>query len=67
LWLNLRHYPGISLERLRKPTKISFKDTLSLGRDLNPRPYKYETGMLSTQSRGSIITLLLLLFHKYLA
>jgi hypothetical protein len=48
---NLRHYPGICLERLRKTTKILSQDSRSLGQDLNPGPPEYEPGVLITWSQ----------------
>jgi hypothetical protein len=46
-WPNLRYYAGISLGRLRRTTKNLSKGILSLGRDLNPGPAEYETGMFN--------------------
>jgi hypothetical protein len=45
-WPNLRYYPGICLEGLRKTTKNLTQDNRSPGRDLNPGPPEYEAGVL---------------------
>jgi hypothetical protein len=41
--LILRNYPGTRLEGLRKTTENLSQDSLSWGRDLNPRPSGYES------------------------
>jgi hypothetical protein len=41
LWSNLRYYPGISLERLRKTTKDLSQDSRAPDRDLNSGPLEY--------------------------
>jgi hypothetical protein len=38
MWSNLKYYPGICLDRVRKITKTSVQDSRSPGRDLNPGP-----------------------------
>jgi hypothetical protein len=43
-WPNLKYYPGISLEGLRKTTENLSQDNLSPGRDLNSGPLEYEAG-----------------------
>jgi hypothetical protein len=48
LWRNLRYYPKIQLEGLRKTTKNLSQDSRSQGRDLNLGPPKYEVGVLTT-------------------
>jgi hypothetical protein len=45
--LNLRYYPGISTERLRKTIK-THEDSRTLGKDLNPKATEYETGKPTT-------------------
>jgi hypothetical protein len=45
---NLRYYPGIFLEGLRKTTKNLRQDSQSQGRDLNMGPTEYEAGVLTT-------------------
>jgi hypothetical protein len=42
LWSNLRFYPGICPEGLRKTTEKFDQDSQSLRRDLNPGPPKYK-------------------------
>jgi hypothetical protein len=37
-WPNLRYYPGICLEALRKTMKNLSQSSWSLGQDLNPGP-----------------------------
>jgi hypothetical protein len=46
-WPNLRYYPNICLEGLRKTTKIPSQDSRFPGRDLNPGPPEYEAGVLT--------------------
>jgi hypothetical protein len=53
-WSNLRYYPGIYLEGLRKATIILNQDSLSPGRDLNLGPSEYEAGVLATQLQCSV-------------
>jgi hypothetical protein len=53
-WPNLRYYPGICLEGLRKATNIG-QDIRSSGRDLYSGPAEYETGMLTTRIRRLVI------------
>jgi hypothetical protein len=52
-WPNLRYYPGICMEGLRKTTKPLSRDSRSPGRDLNPGPPEYE-GVLITRPRRSV-------------
>jgi hypothetical protein len=47
-WHNLRYYPGICLEGLRKTTKKLSQDSQSPDRDLKPGPPKYEAGVVAT-------------------
>jgi hypothetical protein len=55
--LERRFFPGICLEELRK-TKINLSlHCRSPGRDLNPEPLEYETGLLITQLQLSVISL----------
>jgi hypothetical protein len=58
---DLRHYPGISLYRMRKTTKTS-QYTQCPGRDLNPGSPEYEAGMLTTLPRILVATQVLTLF-----
>jgi hypothetical protein len=51
---DLRYYPVICLEGLRKTTKNLSQDRRSLGRDLNPGPPEYEAGVLTTRPRRSV-------------
>jgi hypothetical protein len=52
-WPNLRYYPEICLEGLRKPAEKS-QDSRFLGRDLNPGPPEYEAREGNTQPRRSV-------------
>jgi hypothetical protein len=52
-WPNLRLYPGICLEALRKPMKTSIM--IANLRDLSSRPPNYEAGVLTSQPRRSIV------------
>jgi hypothetical protein len=54
-WPNLRYYPGICLEGLRKNTENISQDSQSPGRDLNLRPPKYEAGVLTTRLQCSVM------------
>jgi len=45
---NLRYYPDIHQERLKKTIKNLSQDSQSTGLDLNPEPPKYEAGVLTT-------------------
>jgi hypothetical protein len=47
-WPNLRYYPSIYLERLRKTTKTLSQDTRCPGRDSSPSTPEYETGVLTS-------------------
>jgi hypothetical protein len=44
MWPNLRYYPGICPENLRKITKNIRQDSLFPGGALKPGPPKYEPG-----------------------
>jgi hypothetical protein len=44
----LRHYPGHSPRGTETITKRLSQDSRSPGRDLNPGPYEYKAGMLTT-------------------
>jgi hypothetical protein len=44
----LTYYPGIRLEELRKPTKISIRIAGRQSRDLNPGSSEYEAGVNHT-------------------
>jgi hypothetical protein len=46
-WPNLRYYPGICPERLRKTTEILSNDSQSPSSDLNLGPPEYEGGVLT--------------------
>jgi hypothetical protein len=52
-WPNLRQYPGICLEGLRKTMKNLSQDIQSPGRDMNSVPPEYGAGMLTTLPRRS--------------
>jgi hypothetical protein len=52
-WPNLRYYPGIFLEGLRKTTKALSQDNRFPCQDLNSGPTEYEAGVLSTRPRRS--------------
>jgi hypothetical protein len=45
---NLRYYPRICVEVLRKTTKNLIRDVWFLGRDLNPGPPEHGTGVVTT-------------------
>jgi hypothetical protein len=47
----LRHYLYICMGWLKKTTKNLSRDGRSPGRDLNPSPPEYETGVLDTEVR----------------
>jgi hypothetical protein len=49
LWPNVRYYPGICLDGLRKTTESLIQDSRSPDRDLNPGPPEYEAGALTTR------------------
>jgi hypothetical protein len=49
-----KNYSGICLEGLKKTMKNLSQDSRSPGQDLNPRPPKYEAGVLTTQPRRSV-------------
>jgi hypothetical protein len=57
LWPNLKYYPYIFLEGVRKTTKNPKQDSQSLGRDLNPGPPEYEEGGKTTRPRRSVVCL----------
>jgi hypothetical protein len=46
-WPNLRYYPNIFLEGLRKLQKNLSQNSRSLGRNFKPGPPEYEAVMLS--------------------
>jgi hypothetical protein len=46
-WPNLRYYPNICLEDLRKSTKNLSQDSRYPGWDLNPGPPEYDAGVLN--------------------
>jgi hypothetical protein len=56
-WPNLRYYPGIVLEWMRKTTKILSQDSRSLGRDLDSETPGREAGVLNTLLRRSLYKL----------
>jgi hypothetical protein len=56
-WSNLRCYPGICLEELRKTTKLG-QGSWSLGQDLNLGPPEYEAGVLTTWPQLSVSCIL---------
>jgi hypothetical protein len=45
----IRYYLGICMKGLRETTKNLSQDSRSPGRDLNPKPPEYESGMLTTR------------------
>jgi hypothetical protein len=53
-WPNIKYYPGIFLEKLRKTTKDLSQDMRSTDRDLNPGSVKYEAGVLTTEPRHTV-------------
>jgi hypothetical protein len=55
----LNFYPGICLEGLRNTTGKLNHDSWFTGRDLKPGPPKYESGMLTSRTRRSVVLLLL--------
>jgi hypothetical protein len=65
-WPNLKYYPGICLEGLRKTTKNIGQDSRSPGPDLNSGPPEYEAGVLATRPRSSV-TISTLQFIPYVA
>jgi hypothetical protein len=48
-WPNLRYYPAICLEGLKKTMKTLSQDKRSSGRDLESGPPEYEAGVLTTR------------------
>jgi hypothetical protein len=63
---NLKYYPGLCLEGLRKTSKNIGQDSRSPGQDLNSGPPEYETGVLATRPRSSV-TISTLQFIPYVA
>jgi hypothetical protein len=61
---NLRQYPNIRLEGLRKIMKDISQDGRSQDRYLKPGSPEYEVGILTSRPRPSV--LLLLCIHAYL-
>jgi hypothetical protein len=55
LYPNLRYYPGIYLEGLRKTTKTLSQGSRSSGLDLNSQPPEYEVAVLTTRPRRSVL------------
>jgi hypothetical protein len=53
-WPDLRYFPGIYLDGLRKTTKNLSQDILSPGRDLNPGLTEYESEVLTTRPLNSV-------------
>jgi hypothetical protein len=51
-WLILRYYHGIRLERLSETTKYLSQESLSPGRNLNPRPPEYKARVLFLNFKG---------------
>jgi hypothetical protein len=47
----LRYYPSICPGELKETTIIISQDSTLSGRDLNPKPHKYEAEGLTTRSR----------------
>jgi hypothetical protein len=48
-WPNLRYYPDIRVERLKKTTKYLREDSWFRGQYLNPKPPEYKEGLLTTR------------------
>jgi hypothetical protein len=55
-WHNLRYYPGICLEGLRKAMETLSQDSHSPGEDLNLGPPEYEANVLTTRLKYSVVT-----------
>jgi hypothetical protein len=53
-WPNLKCYPGIFLDGLRKTTKNLSQDSRSAGRDLKPGPPEYQVGALCYQGSTAV-------------
>jgi hypothetical protein len=51
-WPNLRYYPSIFLERLRKTAKGHSQDSRFPGRDMNPGPPAYKAGNRKWRKRS---------------
>jgi hypothetical protein len=51
MWPNLRHYPSICMEGMRKTTITLGQDYRPPGRDSNPGPPKYEPEVLALSRR----------------
>jgi hypothetical protein len=54
-WPNLRFYPDVFLDGLRKATNSLHPGCPSPGRHLNPGPFENEAGVLTTRSRLSVV------------
>jgi hypothetical protein len=54
-WPNLRNYPGIRLEGLRKTTEHLSQDSRSPRRDLKPGHPEYEARVLTSGPRRSVL------------
>jgi hypothetical protein len=52
--LILKYYHGTHLEGLRTPTKTLCDDSWHPGQNLNPGPFEYEGGVLTTRPRRSV-------------
>jgi hypothetical protein len=55
-WPNLRHYHCICLEELRKVSKDLSQDSRFPVQDFNPGLPEYETGVLTTRARHSLLS-----------
>jgi hypothetical protein len=64
-WLNLRYYPGICVEGLRKTMKNLSQDSRSPGRDLNPGHPEYEAGVLTIRYLMNVFAALLAVMLIY--
>jgi hypothetical protein len=53
-WPNLRNYPSIHLQWLRKAMKSLSHDSQFPGRDCNPQPREFEAGVLSARPRYAV-------------
>jgi hypothetical protein len=51
--VNIRYYPGICLEGLRRTTKPLIQDSRYPGRDMNPGPPEYEAALFTTRPNRS--------------
>jgi hypothetical protein len=55
LWPNLRYYPGIFVDGLKKTMKNLSQNSWSPGRDLNLGPLEYEAGVLTINHNVQVV------------